>query len=114
MQPHNFTTGLTSLRRGVTSELGSHTSYIVTNLLIWQQPFFCNCSIFHDTHKKEALHLLSRGTCDVIVTTFETFRQRVDELNEFDWSVVVADDAHKLHVSFKEKNLYLGSIGTSS
>ena len=100
-----------SLQSRVTTQ---SSYYMVTHLIIWRQLFFLACSIFHDVHKKEALHLLSRGTCDVIVTTFETFRQRVDELNEFDWSVVVADDAHKLHVSLKEKHILLVFISTCS
>ena len=56
-------------------------------------------SIFHKSRKTEALDLLRRQRCDVIVTTFETCRDHVDELNKFRWSAVVADEAHKIKVS---------------
>ena len=41
---------------------------------------------------------LDRGKLDVVVTTFETCRDNVEELNRFKWTAIIADEVHKIKV----------------
>ena len=41
---------------------------------------------------------LERGKLDVVVTTFETCRDNVEELNRFKWTAIIADEVHKIKV----------------
>ncbi|XP_014678892.1 PREDICTED: uncharacterized protein LOC106818734 [Priapulus caudatus] len=46
-----------------------------------------------------------RRRLDVVMTTFETFRLNVDELNEFDWTAVIVDEVHRIKVTISERHL---------
>lgn len=39
---------------------------------------------------------LSKQSLEVVVTTFETFRENTDELNSVKWEAVIADEVHRI------------------
>ena len=51
---------------------------------------------FHKGHKNDTIRLLEKGRIDIVVTTFETCRDHVEDLNKFEWSAVIADEVHKI------------------
>ncbi|EDV23386.1 uncharacterized protein TRIADDRAFT_11949, partial [Trichoplax adhaerens] len=51
---------------------------------------------FHASHKDETLQQLEKGRLDVVLTTFETLRNYLDDLNSFKWLAVIVDEAHRL------------------
>ena len=55
-------------------------------------------SRYHKQYKAQTLTDLERGKLDVVVTTFETCRDNVEELNRFKWAAIIADEVHKIKV----------------
>ena len=53
---------------------------------------------YHKQYKTQTIADLERGKLDVVVTTFETCRDNVEELNRFQWTAIIADEVHKIKV----------------
>ena len=53
---------------------------------------------YHKQHKTQTIMDLQRKKLDVVVTTFETCRDNVEELNRFKWTAIIADEVHKIKV----------------
>uniref|UniRef100_A0AAR2LTH3 Excision repair cross-complementation group 6-like 2 n=1 Tax=Pygocentrus nattereri TaxID=42514 RepID=A0AAR2LTH3_PYGNA len=52
--------------------------------------------IVHGVKKEEELARVSRGRCEIALTTYETLRLCLDQFNSIDWAAVIVDEAHKL------------------
>ncbi|CAL1534431.1 unnamed protein product [Lymnaea stagnalis] len=57
---------------------------------------YFTASKFHGADKDGCLADLKKGKLEIIVTTFETFRDHVDRLNEVEWEAVIVDEVHKI------------------
>ena len=53
---------------------------------------------YHKQHKTQAVMDLERKKLDVVVTTYETCRDNIEELNRFRWTAIIADEVHKIKV----------------
>lgn len=51
---------------------------------------------YHKQEKENTLRVASGGRCEVVLTTFESARIHLDDLNTIEWSVVVVDECHKI------------------
>ncbi|XP_052775381.1 DNA excision repair protein ERCC-6-like 2 isoform X2 [Mya arenaria] len=51
---------------------------------------------YHGADKAECLKDLRRGKVEIVVTTFETFRDHQESLNAVDWKAVIVDEVHKI------------------
>ncbi|XP_046356993.2 DNA excision repair protein ERCC-6-like 2 isoform X1 [Haliotis rufescens] len=51
---------------------------------------------FHGSDKKSCLAEVKKGKLEVVVTTFETFRDNMEELNCVDWEAVIVDEVHRI------------------
>ena len=60
--------------------------------------YFISDSRYHKQHKAQTIVDLERGKLEVVVTTFETCRDNVEELNRFKWTAIIADEVHKIKV----------------
>ncbi|XP_066500418.1 DNA excision repair protein ERCC-6-like 2 [Hoplias malabaricus] len=52
--------------------------------------------VVHGVRKEEELARVSRGRCEIVLTTYETLRLSLDQFNSIDWAAVIVDEAHKL------------------
>ncbi|EKD14452.1 hypothetical protein MBM_07173 [Drepanopeziza brunnea f. sp. 'multigermtubi' MB_m1] len=57
-----------------------------------------HADIFHGSvAAKKAVHEAAKsGRLEVVITTYNTYRNHMDELNQIKWDVVVADECHQL------------------
>ena len=55
---------------------------------------------FHGKEKADTLNQAKKGRVDIVLTTFETTREYLDDLNRVSWQMVVVDECHKI----KENN----------
>ena len=53
-------------------------------------------SIPHRPGRDDVLRLARAGKLEVVLTTFETARESVDELNRVRWDAVIVDEVHKI------------------
>ncbi|KAH3696910.1 hypothetical protein DPMN_084393, partial [Dreissena polymorpha] len=51
---------------------------------------------FHGSDKDDCLREVRRGKVEIVVTTFETFRDHQESLNSVDWTAVIVDEVHKI------------------
>ena len=61
----------------------------------------CTCeTTFHNfsarNDRDTALQLARLGRVEVVLTTFETARKDIDELNGADWDCVIVDEVHRI------------------
>ncbi|XP_066472246.1 DNA excision repair protein ERCC-6-like 2 isoform X2 [Tiliqua scincoides] len=52
--------------------------------------------ILHGSRKDYELSRIKRGKCEIALTTFETLRLYLNELNSLEWSAVIVDEVHRL------------------
>ncbi|XP_022803262.1 DNA excision repair protein ERCC-6-like 2 isoform X2 [Stylophora pistillata] len=52
--------------------------------------------LFHGTTRESILERASRGRLDVVLTTYETMRNYLTDLNRIKWSAVIMDEVHRL------------------
>ena len=55
---------------------------------------------YHGIEKADTLNQAKKGRVEIVLTTFETTREYLDDLNRVSWQMVVVDECHKI----KEKN----------
>ncbi|XP_015704785.1 DNA excision repair protein ERCC-6-like 2 isoform X2 [Coturnix japonica] len=53
-------------------------------------------SVLHGSKKEDDLNRIKQGKCEVALTTYETLRLYLDELNNVDWSAVIVDEVHRI------------------
>uniref|UniRef100_A0A8C3RYW6 ERCC excision repair 6 like 2 n=1 Tax=Chelydra serpentina TaxID=8475 RepID=A0A8C3RYW6_CHESE len=53
-------------------------------------------AILHGSRKDNELSRIKQGKCEVALTTYETLRLCLDELNSLEWSAVIVDEAHRI------------------
>ncbi|KAG8455320.1 hypothetical protein GDO86_001498 [Hymenochirus boettgeri] len=53
-------------------------------------------TLIHGNKKDSELSRLKQGKFEVALTTYETLRLCLDEINSIDWSAVVVDEVHKI------------------
>ncbi|XP_072215443.1 DNA excision repair protein ERCC-6-like 2 isoform X2 [Excalfactoria chinensis] len=46
--------------------------------------------------KEDGLNCIKQGKCEVALTTYETLRLYLDELNNVEWSAVIVDEVHRI------------------
>ncbi|XP_031464063.1 DNA excision repair protein ERCC-6-like 2 isoform X1 [Phasianus colchicus] len=53
-------------------------------------------SVLHGSKKEDDLNRIKQGKCEVALTTYETLRLYLDELNNIEWSAVIVDEVHRI------------------
>ncbi|XP_043370239.1 DNA excision repair protein ERCC-6-like 2 isoform X3 [Dermochelys coriacea] len=53
-------------------------------------------AILHGSRKDNGLSRIKQGKCEIALTTYETLRLCLDELNSLEWSAVIVDEAHRI------------------
>ncbi|KAM8803464.1 DNA excision repair protein ERCC-6-like 2 isoform 2-T2 [Rhynchonycteris naso] len=53
-------------------------------------------TVLHGNKKDNELIRVKQGKCEIALTTFETLRLCLDELNSLEWSAVIVDEAHRI------------------
>ncbi|RUS75712.1 hypothetical protein EGW08_016527, partial [Elysia chlorotica] len=51
---------------------------------------------FHGSEKDGCFDDLKKGKLEIVITTFETFRDKVEQLNQIEWEAVIVDEVHKI------------------
>ena len=51
---------------------------------------------YHKNHKQQTVADLKKKKLDIVLTTFETCRDNIEELNSFTWTAVIADEVHRI------------------
>ena len=51
---------------------------------------------FHRDSREETLNLARAGRLEVVLTTFETARDYLEDLNRVGWDTVVVDEVHRI------------------
>ncbi|BFY99657.1 hypothetical protein BsWGS_02697 [Bradybaena similaris] len=57
---------------------------------------YFSASKFHGADKETCLDDLKKGKLEIVVTTFETFRDNTTILNQVEWEAVIVDEVHKI------------------
>lgn len=50
----------------------------------------------HGNKKDTSLSRVKQGKCEIVLTTYETLRLCLDELNSIEWSAVIVDEVHRI------------------
>ncbi|XP_044535708.1 LOW QUALITY PROTEIN: DNA excision repair protein ERCC-6-like 2 [Gracilinanus agilis] len=53
-------------------------------------------TILHGNKKDNELNRVKQGKCEIALTTYETLRLCLDDLNSIEWSAVIVDEAHRI------------------
>ncbi|XP_012582079.1 PREDICTED: DNA excision repair protein ERCC-6-like 2 isoform X2 [Condylura cristata] len=53
-------------------------------------------SILHGNKKENELIRVKQRKCEIALTTYETLRLYLDELNSLEWSAIIVDEAHRI------------------
>ncbi|KAL4236647.1 DNA excision repair protein ERCC-6-like 2 [Mactra antiquata] len=67
---------------------------------------------YHGTDKAECIKDLRKGKTEIVVTTFETYREHMEVLNTIDWDAVIVDEVHKIKEMKAKTTQALRSINT--
>ncbi|GFN83057.1 DNA excision repair protein ercc-6-like 2, partial [Plakobranchus ocellatus] len=51
---------------------------------------------YHGPEKDCCFADLRKGKLEIVITTFETFRDKVEQLNQVEWEAVIVDEVHKI------------------
>nr|KAG5713963.1 hypothetical protein BaRGS_020291 [Batillaria attramentaria] len=65
---------------------------------------------YHGADKAVCLAEVARGKVEVVVTTFETFRDNVVSLNAVDWEAVIVDEVHRIKGMKAQTTLALRTV----
>uniref|UniRef100_A0A803SQT2 ERCC excision repair 6 like 2 n=1 Tax=Anolis carolinensis TaxID=28377 RepID=A0A803SQT2_ANOCA len=52
--------------------------------------------VLHGNKKDYELNRIKKGKCEIALTTYETLRLFLDELNSLEWSAVIVDEVHRI------------------
>ncbi|XP_036760280.2 DNA excision repair protein ERCC-6-like 2 isoform X6 [Manis pentadactyla] len=53
-------------------------------------------TVLHGNKKDNELIRIKQRKCEIVLTTYETLRLCLDELNSLEWSAVIVDEAHRI------------------
>ncbi|XP_007497994.3 DNA excision repair protein ERCC-6-like 2 isoform X1 [Monodelphis domestica] len=53
-------------------------------------------TILHGNKKDNELNRIKQGKCEIALTTYETLRLCLDDLNSIEWSAIIVDEAHRI------------------
>ncbi|XP_043832837.1 DNA excision repair protein ERCC-6-like 2 isoform X2 [Dromiciops gliroides] len=53
-------------------------------------------TVLHGNKKDNELIRVKQGKCEIALTTYETLRLCLDELNSIEWSAIIVDEAHRI------------------
>uniref|UniRef100_A0A2C9L9G4 DNA excision repair protein ERCC-6-like 2 n=1 Tax=Biomphalaria glabrata TaxID=6526 RepID=A0A2C9L9G4_BIOGL len=67
---------------------------------------------FHGSDKDVCLSDLKKGKLEIVVTTFETYRDNLVSLNQIEWEAVFVDEVHKIKGVKSQVTLALKEINT--
>ncbi|XP_071855137.1 uncharacterized protein [Apostichopus japonicus] len=73
---------------------------------------YCSVGKYHGKDREETLAKALRGRLDVVVTTFETYRLKLESLLEITWTAVIVDEVHKIKESNSQITVALKKINT--
>ncbi|XP_060584908.1 LOW QUALITY PROTEIN: DNA excision repair protein ERCC-6-like 2 [Ruditapes philippinarum] len=68
---------------------------------------------YHGSDKSECLKEIKKGKLEIVVTTFETFREHMADLNAIKWDAVIVDEVHKIKEMKAKTTKALREINTS-
>ena len=54
------------------------------------------CQKFYKAEKETTLQLSEQGRVEVVLTTFETAREHIGDVNRVDWKTVIVDECHRI------------------
>ncbi|KAI8773176.1 DNA excision repair protein ERCC-6 2, partial [Biomphalaria glabrata] len=67
---------------------------------------------FHGSDKDVCLSDLKKGKLEIVVTTFETYRDNLVSLNQIEWEAIFVDEVHKIKGVKSQVTLALKEINT--
>ncbi|XP_039766693.1 DNA excision repair protein ERCC-6-like 2 [Ornithorhynchus anatinus] len=91
-------------RRGDTEEARTRPVFLIVAplsvLYNWKDELdtwgYFKVAVLHGSEKDTQLSRVKRGKCEVALTTYDTLRLSLEELNSLQWSAVIVDEAHRL------------------
>ncbi|KAK4456720.1 switch 2 [Cladorrhinum samala] len=57
---------------------------------------YWHVDIFHGAGKEDVLHAAKAGRVEIMITTYATYKNHCDAVNDVEWDCVVADECHVL------------------
>lgn len=94
---------LRSLKKEPQSSIAKKMFLIVAPLSVlynWRDELdtwgYFRVTILHGNKKDNELIRVKQRKCEIALTTYETLRLCLDELNSLEWSAVVVDEAHRI------------------
>lgn len=67
---------------------------------------------YHGVAKQEALLAIAQGRSEVLITTYTTYKNNAEALNQVKWSVVIADECHLIKEPKSRVTLYANQINS--
>ncbi|KAJ4267730.1 hypothetical protein NW762_003845 [Fusarium torreyae] len=66
--------------------------------------------LFHGAHKEDALSTARAGRLEIMITTYDTYKNSRSSINMVQWDAVVADECHRLKDRYSETTKALNEI----
>jgi SNF2 family DNA or RNA helicase len=66
--------------------------------------------LFHGSHKEDALSTARAGRLEIMITTYDTYKNSRSSINMVQWDAVVADECHRLKDRYSETTKALNEI----
>ncbi|XP_007539936.3 DNA excision repair protein ERCC-6-like 2 [Erinaceus europaeus] len=92
-----------TMKKELTSSAGKKMFLIVAPLSVlynWRDELdtwgYFRVTILHGSKKDSELLRVKQKKCEIALTTYETLRLCLDELNSLEWSAVIVDEAHRI------------------
>ncbi|XP_037350754.1 DNA excision repair protein ERCC-6-like 2 [Talpa occidentalis] len=94
---------LRSMKKEPTSSAAKKIFLIVAPLSVlynWRDELdtwgYFRVSVLHGNKKENELIRVKQRKCEIALTTYETLRLYLDELNSLEWSAIIVDEAHRI------------------
>ncbi|XP_073908665.1 DNA excision repair protein ERCC-6-like 2 isoform X4 [Castor canadensis] len=94
---------LRSMRKELPSSVAKKMFLIVAPLSVlynWKDELdtwgYFRVTVLHGSKKDSALTRVKQSKCEIALTTYETLRLCLDELNSLEWAAVIVDEAHRI------------------
>ncbi|KAF5658413.1 DNA repair protein [Fusarium heterosporum] len=66
--------------------------------------------LFHGSHKEDALSTARAGRLEIMITTYDTYKNSRSSINMVQWDAVVADECHRLKDRYSDTTKALNEI----
>ncbi|KAL4725445.1 hypothetical protein ACLX1H_007594 [Fusarium chlamydosporum] len=66
--------------------------------------------LFHGAHKEDALSTARAGRVEIMITTYDTYKNSRSSINLVQWDAVIADECHRLKDRYSETTKALNEI----